>query len=118
MEFIKAVLENKMKFVGLDIKFSDQSIFLIHSLSNGNPGYSLVILGSILYHTSRCKFDEANCLIPPGYVINAEDVLNVYPSSDYVNESKLKEMWQDQKMSDGTNKVDTKKYWYRCAGII
>lgn len=117
-EFIKAVLEARLKFVGLDIKLNDQSIFLIHSLSNGNPGYSLAILGSVLYHTSRCKFDEANYIIPKGYVIDAEDVLNVYPSSDYVNDSKLEEMWNGQKMSDGSNRVDTKQYWLHCAGYV
>ena len=116
--FISKVINARLKYAGINVKVSRIVIDCITKYTNSNPGYSLVMLGDILYHISRTKFDNDDYRIPNGYTITLGDLLDTWPSEEYISKHKLEEMWDNQKLEDGANKVDTIEYWQRCAGYI
>lgn len=109
-----AAVFSKLQMAKMDIVVPDALIILLITLTNGNPGQSLLLFKEILQCTA-----ERSSLLSPGYVIKLSDVLiafgNEWPIMEIpeINE-KYHKKWLDQKMPRkgfSDNRCDTPEYW-------
>lgn len=108
---IPEVIMQKMELVGLKLKLNQYFLMFLDICSRNSPGAAQVMLKDLLEDIACDK------KLPRDYEINPNDImlwkpdrfplLRVYKDEEEYYHNK----WLEQKLDDGTNKVDTYEYW-------